>query len=338
MPGSSKGKQIQTRSKSKVVSEQLINCDSANNAKSNKMGQDRNNSATVAVPKVKYRKVKPSAADLDLDMPKKQSYDVGDGIILTMSTPLPEPNNDEIDSEGEDSVDQMSDEEPQDDGFKLPIPSTQPSGDTRVFETAADRYQNDPGLKKFMENWLEDKWQEKLRQEGSMASETPIPKTPEPGISGKNQGVKTKTANRVIKSPSDTTLYRPALAHRPEDNIDFMNKISEFVESVCIDQHPQDAVTATPADVMPEVSAAPQTENVQPFQQNQTSVEVDEERERAQHLILDAEKFKATIAAPTDIVQNTVTFPPVITERQPQGFTDDDFFHPTCHIDGNLSF
>ena len=175
----------------------------------------------------------------------------------------------------------------------------------------------------------------------------------------------------LIKSPSDTTIYVPAL-RKKDDRSDLMrdlevtrlheevnqtndiiNKISNFVESVRQDD------SARKKSITSEI--------VIPGQE--------EARGRTQKVVIEAEKFRAAIAQPSgrndiidsgisdqllnldlggnaaignfmnerqvDIVEETQSLQPQVNvvpavSHIGMGQTDDDFFHLTCHIDQTL--
>ena len=106
----------------------------------------------------------------------------------------------------------------------------------------------------------------------------------------------------VIKSPSDTMIYAPALAKSPVRNEkdQIIEQISNFVDEMRIQHDISEARDKQPM------------EDIDPR---------DEAHSRADEILLSAEKFKANIEKPTS--------------NNPQ-LTDDQFFHLLCHVDTNL--
>ena len=187
----------------------------------------------------------------------------------------------------------------------------------------------------------------------------------------KQKGV-TQTVRAGVKSPSDSTLYTPALkkltaginGKNQADNI--INKISNFVDEMRIESSRVSSAekgTAAKRLVMDEqqpstsggagVGRAPDLPAQQPSGANVD--EVDEFRkaqERSDELLIQAEQFKARVSAPKG--NNFVTpfnlsglrdkfitedgLAPVDEEIQwLRNFDqDDEFFHITCHVDPNL--
>ena len=147
-----------------------------------------------------------------------------------------------------------------------------------------------------------------------------------------------------MKSPSDTTIYAPALAKSPlviNQGLDRTNQrnatapdvtevISSFVDSMRLEQQEKERRRSSTDD-----------SNVGPK---------GEARTRAGKAVLEAEKFRASVANPgmpdnqvfemdgmvgAEInggVQGVQRAIPNIGS----GVSDDDFFHLTCHIDPNL--
>ena len=152
-------------------------------------------------------------------------------------------------------------------------------------------------------------------------------------------------ANNLLKSPSDTTLYTPALHKsnatnsvallnreilplitQPENIVD---KISNFLYQVRGQTSNKDKVSAE-GDALPGTS-----------QDNQAPPSDDEEIDCARQLILDAEKFKASVAPPKGITSNqydVTDLMRVIGDLKDtlDADNDDDFFHITCHVELNL--
>ena len=154
-----------------------------------------------------------------------------------------------------------------------------------------------------------------------------------------------------VKSPSDTTIYAPAIVKSPpvanntvgrrlsgnEQNL-FVDPlvqgdttevivvgnqhnmandmISDFVESVRVEQkdlHEKERRRASEDGVS-----------------NPANIELEQARIRSGKATLESEKFKATVAVPKEGIQS-FDIPNIGA-----GVSDDDFFHLTCHIDPNL--
>ena len=139
--------------------------------------------------------------------------------------------------------------------------------------------------------------------------------------------------NQMVKSPSDTTVYTPALckkftsplsvAQRHVDgNADISNEISNFVESVR-----RETQEELQEDVRPSTSARGGTPHRR-------------ERTAAEKVIIQAEKFKAAIHPPKGNNQLTASIVELIellkVKNNAPRDEDDEFMHVTCHIDDNL--
>ena len=157
-----------------------------------------------------------------------------------------------------------------------------------------------------------------------------------------------------IKSPSDTTMYAPALQRKltpnntnndiglfivnEESNPVFpqlqiateeavgdktpfihpnqqfckdLNTVTNFVETVRIEQHPEDFQGRRKSDT--------------------AAVDLEQARLRADKALVDAEKYKARVENPSGTNNDPFRLLDIGS-----GVSDDDFFHLTCHIDPNL--
>ena len=161
----------------------------------------------------------------------------------------------------------------------------------------------------------------------------------------------------VVKSPSDSTLYTPALQKVPNQAI--VDGISNFIKTIRMEtsavEKEGEASTSTgvrqPRLVTSKFGKVPEK---QPL-----NTSLDEARDRAQQSIIEVEKFKASIAPAglnsfdsLNIVENVnakemppnsmqMQWPTGVVENQRnfsmgEGLSDDDFFHLTCHIDDSL--
>ena len=147
-----------------------------------------------------------------------------------------------------------------------------------------------------------------------------------------------------IKSPSDTTIYGPALNKRitngrlglgEVDNTEsVINQISNFVEQMRRSSISSGRKDSTPRCVTtPVQEAGPSGRKPEPT--------------AAANIILDAERFKANVMPPTG---NGDSGNQLVLQQNPdglfQGLTeflrkmahneDDEFFHITCHVGANL--
>ena len=148
-----------------------------------------------------------------------------------------------------------------------------------------------------------------LKMYGVDAKEPPNKETP----------LQKTTGRGLIKLPSDTTLYRPALRQDYASGDEFLNagdntmveKISNFVESMRIEATKRSE---------PSTSTSNKKRN-----DNEGQSHICEQltiKDIAQKEIVQAEKFKADVAAPKGMCDDD---------------NDDDFFHITCHIDEALA-
>ena len=186
---------------------------------------------------------------------------------------------------------------------------------------------------------------------------------------GNKKGDKSRptTANvrdgfKGIKSPSDMTLYAPALClmstppkgatktqpirgnsnehgtvvpHEPA-----INHISQFVEQM---RSQQDAQDATPTNSHEGSWARSSSQSHHgdraatpgPSREAHESRGDDSAQWKGDHLLIQAEQFKASVTPPQGMPKNmSVNFEELI--RSVMENDDDQFFHLTCHVDGAL--
>ena len=161
--------------------------------------------------------------------------------------------------------------------------------------------------------------------------------------------------NKVIKSPSDTTIYAPALnkvvslprgspLNRGGENQ--VNQITNFIEGIRLQTPVQQH-----DDVRPGTSDDSNRRDSQPRDQESGRPNIDDPyevaRERAKQMVIEAEQFKATINAP----QGTQKTPfnnmvrgghQCVTDNEffhdGKVREDDEFFHITCHVNNKATF
>ena len=166
--------------------------------------------------------------------------------------------------------------------------------------------------------------------------------------------------NQIVKSPSDTTIYAPALQKRltPEQGAGmtakFLNEednalnqrgtntlsltqdqfIASFIDSVRSEDHPDDGPNR---------------------QHKDKAVELAQAQQKAEKTLLEAEKFKARVEQPGNSNYFNNSEEIQVDQQQKMleqnlndsrnaldilnigsGVSDDDFFHLTCHIDPSL--
>ena len=159
----------------------------------------------------------------------------------------------------------------------------------------------------------------------------------------------------VNKSPSDTTIYAPALQRITNevdktkaivDKIlndqstdcgtmaigggDVSDKITHFIEGVRLEaksKEPATSVGRSPNAMGPKPGCSTDVstlvkEIVDPYQE-----QLDAAKQKANQLILNAEKFKASVNVPPGGFSHSSAF------EHNDMVSDDDFFHITCHLD-----
>ena len=214
-----------------------------------------------------------------------------------------------------------------------------PTSEDKSGQNSEERLLENPHLKNLFNKFFEEKLKEVVKSHGGLMVAQPGTSQGDAKI---NQGSINCSNNRVIasnaqdltnhkvKSPSDTTLYRPALAakkrmdfgnglkisgcentHLEGDTV--LNKINDFVAGMRLEQEQREA--------------APRASGGRSTTVSMLDPEFQEAEKRVETSILEAEKFKATVANPPG--KESVLL-------LDQGRTDEDFFQLMCHVDSNL--
>ena len=130
----------------------------------------------------------------------------------------------------------------------------------------------------------------------------------------KTPSSKSMVRSNRTKLPSDTTLYKPALAMgRNNSRSDIINRISNFVEGIRIESEAGDLSSW--------------------YKSPKCSTEMDQHArkksdDKATRAIIQAEQFKAQLTPPPGAIQSIQS----VVDND----NDDDFFHVSCHIDDAL--
>ena len=180
------------------------------------------------------------------------------------------------------------------------------------------------------------------------------------------------TKGRSIKSPSDTTIYAPALrqvSDSPTGNFiaelnnanDAVNQCTKQGSQINEDnmseqiikfiEGPHVQVDARRDDNSQRIKSDDNMANNQQHQ-DEFSSQADEGKRKANHMLVQAERFKAVVNNPPgndsnfvdpevdeeQFKQNStnINAPHVAQNYQVQGDIDDEFFHVTCHVDSTL--
>ena len=229
---------------------------------------------------------------------------------------------------------------------------------------------NDPGLNEVVNRLVEEKVKLALQAKGMDEIESVDPQTMEQTseqlLAQLNNNSSTPVRNKavgrsMVKSPSDTTLYTPALSRNMnrhyglanERNVqknkeDAMHNISDFIAGIRLEQSGQ-GVTPSEKDCLEAHTSGNDGGNVNTLPTPRGPQTVDEEnaasmeeaKRIAEKMIIEAEQFKASVAPKpskdNELVGN-LTLSQLI-DKVKQGMlsdTDDEFFHVTCHLDANL--
>ena len=142
----------------------------------------------------------------------------------------------------------------------------------------------------------------------------------------KKMGRENQERSNLIKSPSDTTLYTPALKKLNPgmgDN-DLIERISNFVEGIRME-----TTTDRKGSTRPNQDRNDIEPTEQGFMEEQQS-----EADKTKHFIVEAEQFKASVEPPKGKEELEILFRKY--QEKLEAESDNEFFHLTCHIDAAL--
>ena len=140
----------------------------------------------------------------------------------------------------------------------------------------------------------------------------------------------------IVKSPSESTLYIPALKKVADRNVanNVIDKISNFVESIRMDSFNEETPVRDESPMMDQDEPQPLPG---PSGYIQRKDKNDQGKTgaipKANTNVIDAEKLKASLLAPQGMLPIKIDHNIELLRNLD---SDDDFFHVTCHIDENL--
>ena len=211
------------------------------------------------------------------------------------------------------------------------------------------KIQNRPDIQEMMMEML----QETLKDDNKNSSQEETGKMPSNTNHNRNMRLTpNKTEIKPIKSPSDTTIYVPALKKKHKQDLsiekpDLSNKIAEFVNNMRIEQFPEDEDKQDQPKPSTSRHRDSLFEKFDPERERRATQEA--ARRRANEIILEAERQKAAIAQPTGMIipNNNIIEKTLNHKSNSEGvpmvdnaFNDDDasnFCQVTCHVDTNTT-
>ena len=185
-------------------------------------------------------------------------------------------------------------------------------------------------------------------------------------VNDKNKSNKTKGKklnSPLTKSPSDTTIYAPALRKvQDRNNNKLVNDITNFVENIRIQQRAsnREGVSEDTRQLSEVDEVESESSTSDRLSKEELAVKLEEAKEKVNQAILEAEQFKAMIndprgesrINPTNLIgelaqasdnQHGDHFQPELfnfwlpqQESDQSEVSDDAFFHITCHVNPTL--
>ena len=197
-----------------------------------------------------------------------------DGIVVTVPDNEDHFSESETDGDGEEDCYQARDQ---------PSGSNPPNLNDRNLQSNTDddevaiamatkksflrkELERDPQLKEVFYDMMEDEIQEREQRRRSVTKKANT-STSKANHSQRMPITPTSKGIEIIKSPSDTTIYTPALkkANEATKVSDIINKITNFVESIRMDSDIRSRSTPrTPTSTRGDVNATPRTSRPQP--------------------------------------------------------------------------
>ena len=259
-----------------------------------------------------------------------------DGVSLSVSEDeYAEEDRSEADVSQAESQGKFSDSESEDEEQQSSSDSSSSSDEEATFIDAKIRkkVKKDPNYQRVLKSLVDEKMKKKKmkrkmkkKNKKGMVTITSNNNTPQRRVA----------SSPFIKSPSDSTLYTPALRrlapgdqsslgtlrdHLNPNSNDVIEKISNFVESIRLEGSAKKSSDkqSTPAGGRKRSREA-------------DSREEEEQRAKkvADRIILESEKFKANLVAPTGMLPLEINSDIELLRKLDN---DDDFFHISCHIE-----
>ena len=162
----------------------------------------------------------------------------------------------------------------------------------------------------------------------------------------KDQNVVIKRTTPIVKSLSDTTIYRPALRKEKfqsqfqgtpvpqvsmsplQNNLTSVDHLSNVVGQISVSDH-RDSTSCTPDRNLHEHRSS--------SHRDRSPSPDDVAEQHAEKHIIDAEKFKASIAVPTTGNGELLSSEQIKKLLELANNTEDDeFYHITCHVESKL--
>ena len=206
------------------------------------------------------------------------------------------------------------------------------------------QWKDDPMFKKFISTVVNENLETRQtfpnRRSGDEGNVS-ITKNKLSAVNIENRACCVMRGNNVntLKSPSDTTIYVPALKRVDEtkESQEIITKISNFVDNICINSGGRSSHKDGKSPLAQPLNVTPTSRNqgvtgdkcVTGDKPQPQLVPSTSGKKLADNIIIDAERFKASVQPPKGRSLN-------IQRLLDNMDDDDDFFHVTCHIDPSL--
>ena len=223
-------------------------------------------------------------------------------------------------------------------------------------EQIRHKLQNDPNYRRIMDSLLAEKLKRSSKQKKHGPKRLSHGKRDFVILDRERQNsISRRRRSPLIKSPSDSTLYTPALKLRQRETdtqnvqtigqTNIIDQVSSFVDKMRLQSSRRDGETSRSSrrNSVPEGSdSRDYHDRDRDSDAEQSSSRKDDHEARAKELtdklILESEKFKADLIAPKGMAELVQTVPRVDREVElmRRFDNDDDFFYISCHIEPQL--
>ena len=327
---------------------------------------DKNNNATNLIIKAQSKSMPKATSKKDITMNKivhnsnskvakgskgsSANRQLADDILVSVG----------VESEEEEELDY-------DDHDLLPQEDAVPNNDyTDVDSEVVEMDENDPKVQQLLNKLIKEKVKSgELQVTKGNQEELQAKKTANVVVQSCQINAKNKQINRIVKSPSDTTIYAPAVKRltpgsvtaAAADNGRGIDHITNFIHDIrlnSVETRQQEENKLREDAPLPGTSSANQQMNTEDTTDSRAA-QIQQARDKASKLIIDAEQFKALIDDPRGEISyqkpnnwmqvagmngenhtNDDRMNGMIMNEAQTEASDDTFFHITCHIEPAL--
>ena len=152
-----------------------------------------------------------------------------------------------------------------------------------------------------------------------------------------SKGTRVPKVVEKIKSPSDTTIYAPALQRHNDAGLNHQALVNKSPQGSPQFVQPETLLVGRQPSSQPELLDEVDLQQVAGVNvQEEEAAKQDAACTAAEQLVVDAKKYRANIEQPKGIVNTVGRFDLAEFKHFLTKYEDDKFFHLTCHINVNM--